>query len=87
VNGDNTAYTSTVNTAKHLLNIVQTNNEGIKLGGKEFSLDINAKLLSVVLSCSIVIARTGDLSAFGMGGKESEQCVDAASFCAQIVAT
>jgi hypothetical protein len=56
-------YRQTVNAAKHLLNLVQTNREGIKfIGNVEVSIGLILKLLSIVLSCTIVIFRTGDLS-------------------------
>eukprot|EP00520_Triparma_pacifica_P003726 CAMPEP_0118649550 /NCGR_PEP_ID=MMETSP0785-20121206/9764_1 /TAXON_ID=91992 /ORGANISM="Bolidomonas pacifica, Strain CCMP 1866" /LENGTH=490 /DNA_ID=CAMNT_0006541847 /DNA_START=142 /DNA_END=1611 /DNA_ORIENTATION=- len=58
-------YKQTVNAAKHLLNLVQTNREGIKfLGNVEVSVGLILKLLSIVLSCTVVIFRTGDLTNF-----------------------
>lgn len=55
-------YKQTVNAAKHLLNLVQTNREGIKLGNVEVSVGLILKLLSIVLSCFVIIVRSGDLS-------------------------
>ena len=65
--GDDAVYKGVVNNAKHLLNIVQTNDEGIKLGTKKFSNDMVMKLLSICFSATVVILRTGDLSEFGFG--------------------
>jgi hypothetical protein len=44
--------------------MVQTSREGIKFGDLEVSNDLVKKIASVTFSATVVILRTGDLSAF-----------------------
>jgi len=62
-----TRYKQTVNTAKNLLNIVQTSRKGLKIGEIEFSTDLIKKLLSIYFSAAVVIIRTGDKSELWLG--------------------
>jgi len=55
-------YQQIVNTAKHLLNIIQTSREGLKIGDIEYNKEIIIKILSISFSASIVVLKTGDLS-------------------------
>lgn len=56
------AYKQVANHAKHLLNIVQTSREGLKIGDIEFTANLIKKILSVCFSFGLIIFKTADLS-------------------------
>ena len=70
--GSGARYQQICNSAKHCLNIIQTSKEGIKIGDVEYSMDLVAKILSIVFSATVVILKTGDLTPIAnlMGGDE-----------------
>jgi hypothetical protein len=56
-------YKQTVNAAAHLLNIIQTsNNTGLMLGDREFSVDFIKNLLRITFSATVVVFKTSDTS-------------------------
>jgi hypothetical protein len=60
--GNSHAYQQIINSAKHLLNIVQSSREGFKIGDQEYSTDMIKKILSISFSASVVILRTSNLA-------------------------
>jgi hypothetical protein len=70
--GSTAEYRNVMNGAKHLLNMVQTSREGLKISAEnEYSPEMIKKLLSLSLSASVVILRSGDKSAmFASGGDD-----------------
>jgi len=62
-------YQQILNTCKHMLMLVQTSREGIKIGQVEYSFEIIQKLLSVVVSAAFVIIRTGNKEQLIFWGK------------------
>jgi hypothetical protein len=60
--GSSLSYKQIINSAKHLLNIIQSSREGLKIGDQEYSIDMIKKILSVTFSASAVILRTSNLA-------------------------
>jgi hypothetical protein len=55
-------YKDVVNSAKHLLVLVQNSKEGLKIGSKEYSSDLIKNLWRIAFSAGVILARTGDWS-------------------------